>query len=100
MCGCGIDTSVTESCGHRLLAHVLAGEILIAQVEHDQNENQKEDQDEHQFAKHEAAKHLLELQHTDRSTDTPKTWTPVGKDLTTLTASKLLKVGIFVRRKK
>lgn len=40
------------------------------------------------------------IQHTDRSTDTPKTWTPVGKDLTTLTASKLLKVGIFVRRKK
>lgn len=40
------------------------------------------------------------IQHTDRNTDTPKTWTPCGREFTTLTAAKLLKVGIFVRRKK
>lgn len=40
------------------------------------------------------------IQHTDRSSDTPKVWTPCGREFTTLTAAKLLKVGIFVRRKK
>lgn len=40
------------------------------------------------------------IQHRDNAKDFPKSWTPCGRDFSTLTAARLRKHGIFVRRKK